>query len=131
MDPRSGSELEWRWRLPSGSPSDAPRCLLARCRPLFESAAVTRVLAVKSLAGGILLATPDLLSRLRPSSTAAGTVIYMSDAVGRLVAVVDRASDAVVYTYDAVGTLLSITRQSASLVASRSFASRYSDGSRI
>lgn len=45
-----------------------------------------------------------------PISTA--DIVYIYDESGRLVAVMDPASDTVIYTYDAVGNLLSISRQS-------------------
>jgi YD repeat-containing protein len=49
---------------------------------------------------------------------AAADVNYIYDALGRLVAVVDSASNEVaIYAYDSVGNLLSITRQSGSDVA--------------
>ena len=44
-------------------------------------------------------------------------IVYVYDELGRLVAVIDTASEAAVYSYDAVGNLLSISRYSASTVS--------------
>lgn len=51
----------------------------------------------------------------------AADIVYLYDRLGRLIAVVDPASDTAVYSYDAVGNLLSIARQSSSTVAIVSF----------
>ncbi len=47
----------------------------------------------------------------------AADIVYHYDRLGRLIAVVDPASDTAVYNYDAVGNLLSITRHASSSVA--------------
>ena len=47
----------------------------------------------------------------------AADIVYHYDRLGRLIAVVDPASDTAVYNYDAVGNLLSITRHTSSSVA--------------
>jgi len=47
----------------------------------------------------------------------AADITYLYDRLGRLIAVVDPASDTAIYSYDAVGNLLSIARQSSATVA--------------
>jgi YD repeat-containing protein len=47
----------------------------------------------------------------------AADIVYLYDRLGRLIAVVDPASDTAVYSYDAVGNLLAITRQTSSTVS--------------
>ena len=48
------------------------------------------------------------------SAQTSGDITYVYDELGRLVAVIDPASDAAIYTYDAVGNILSIDRYAAS-----------------
>ncbi len=55
-------------------------------------------------------------------ATPASGVSYVYDELGRLVAVVDPASDTATYSYDAVGNLVSISRQSSSVVSILEFA---------
>jgi YD repeat-containing protein len=50
-------------------------------------------------------------------ATAAQTVRYVYDELGRLVAVIAPSGEAAVYKYDAVGNLLSITRENSGAVA--------------
>jgi YD repeat-containing protein len=61
-----------------------------------------------------------LLFGLRHGS--AGDISYVYDALGRLVAVIDPASDTATYQYDAVGNLLGITSQSSAVVSVIGFA---------
>ena len=49
---------------------------------------------------------------IMPASATAADVVYIYDEVGRLIAVVDPATETATYSYDAVGNLLSISRQS-------------------
>lgn len=51
------------------------------------------------------------------SSLNAADVSYVYDNLGRLIAVIDPATDTAVYSYDAVGNLLGITRQNSSTLA--------------
>ena len=52
----------------------------------------------------------------------AGTVQYVYDGLGRLIAVIDPAGDTTRYSYDAAGNLLSVTRNSSSQLSIISFA---------
>ena len=47
----------------------------------------------------------------------AGDISYVYDDAGRLLAVIDPASDTAIYAYDAVGNLTGITRQASSTLA--------------
>mgnify|MGYP001562143563 FL=1 len=61
-----------------------------------------------------------LLAALVPAMTlpgAAGDISYVYDQLGRLMAVIDPATDTAVYSYDAVGNLLGITRQNSATLA--------------
>jgi YD repeat-containing protein len=51
------------------------------------------------------------------NGTASADITYVYDRIGRLIGVVDPASDTAVYRYDAVGNLTSISRQSSALVS--------------
>jgi YD repeat-containing protein len=55
------------------------------------------------------------LTGLLPSG--AGDISYVYDQLGRLMAVIDPATDTAIYTYDAVGNLLGITRQNSATLA--------------
>ena len=55
--------------------------------------------------------------RLGPTSADASDITYVYDGLGRLIAVVDPASDTAVFSYDATGNLLSISRQASALVS--------------
>jgi YD repeat-containing protein len=46
----------------------------------------------------------------------AAPISYVYDDLGRLIAVIDEASEMAIYQYDAVGNLLSISRQPSSTV---------------
>jgi YD repeat-containing protein len=69
-----------------------------------------------------------LLSAPAPAHADIG---YVYDALGRLRAVVDPASDAAIYSYDAVGNLLSITRHPATQVDVLEFPATAAPGSVI
>ena len=56
------------------------------------------------------------------AGTQAGTVQYVYDGLGRLIAVIDPAGDTTRYSYDAAGNLLSVTRNSSSQLSIISFA---------
>jgi YD repeat-containing protein len=67
---------------------------------------------------GLAFCTALVALALLSHSVAAGEVRYVYDALGRLVAVIDIATNqAALYQYDAVGNLTAIERQSASLVS--------------
>lgn len=55
------------------------------------------------------------LTGLLPSG--AGDISYVYDNLGRLMAVIDPATDTAIYSYDAVGNLLGITRQNSATLA--------------
>jgi IPT/TIG domain/RHS Repeat len=75
---------------------------------------LTRSLA--RLASAVVVAS--LLVLLGAPAPAAADITYIYDALGRLRAVVNPASnEAAIYSYDAVGNLLSISRQSAAVVS--------------
>ena len=70
--------------------------------------------------GWILLGPAPAWENGRPILTqgaASADITYVYDRIGRLVGVVDPASDTAVYHYDAVGNLTSISRQSSALVS--------------
>jgi YD repeat-containing protein len=50
-------------------------------------------------------------------SSSAGDISYVYDNLGRVIAVIDPATDTAVYAYDAVGNLTGITRQASSTLA--------------
>lgn len=52
-----------------------------------------------------------------PPQLSAADISYVYDNLGRVVAVIDPATDTAVYTYDAVGNLTGITRQASSTLA--------------
>jgi YD repeat-containing protein len=58
-----------------------------------------------------------LLMSVTNRGQASNEIVYVYDELGRLVAVIDTASEAAVYKYDAVGNLLSISRYSAAQVS--------------
>jgi YD repeat-containing protein len=69
---------------------------------------------------GVVLAAVVMLlgvQVLAPTPADAADIVYLYDRLGRLIAVVDPASDTAVYSYDAVGNLLGIARQSSSTVS--------------
>jgi YD repeat-containing protein len=69
------------------------------------------------LAGGVLALVTMLLPS--PSQLSAGDISYVYDNLGRVLAVIDPASDTAIYSYDSVGNLTGITRQtSATLIDS-------------
>ena len=63
--------------------------------------------------GALILALS--LTGLLPSG--AGDISYVYDQLGRLMAVIDPATDTAIYSYDAVGNLLGITRQNSATLA--------------
>ena len=68
------------------------------------------------------LAKVLLLAALLLAGTAqAGTVQYVYDGLGRLVAVVDEAGSTTVYTYDPAGNILSVANSSSSQLAIATF----------
>jgi YD repeat-containing protein len=67
------------------------------------------------LALGALAAGSILLELM--TGIANADITYVYDRLGRLIGVIDPASDAAVYHYDAVGNLTSISRQSSALVS--------------
>jgi len=68
-------------------------------------------------AGLVLLLLVVGAITMGPAPGEAADIVYHYDRLGRLIAVVDPASDTAVYNYDAVGNLLSITRHASSSVA--------------
>lgn len=54
---------------------------------------------------------------LMPAAFQAGDISYVYDSLGRLIAVIDPATDTAVYSYDAVGNLIGVTRQTSSTLA--------------
>lgn len=63
------------------------------------------------------LAVTGVLSLALTVPSPAGDISYVYDNLGRLLAVIDPASDTAVYVYDAVGNLTGITRQASSTLA--------------
>jgi YD repeat-containing protein len=64
-----------------------------------------------------VLAVTGILSLVTTVPSPAGDISYVYDNVGRLLAVIDPATDTGVYQYDAVGNLTGITRQASSTLA--------------
>lgn len=69
---------------------------------------------VQGLAG-LTLTTALILGPCTPSG--AGDISYVYDPLGRLIAVIDPATDTAIYSYDAVGNLSGITRQNSATLA--------------
>jgi YD repeat-containing protein len=63
------------------------------------------------------LAVAGVLSLAMNAPSPAADISYVYDNLGRLLAVIDPASDTAVYAYDAVGNLTGITRQASSTLA--------------
>jgi YD repeat-containing protein len=74
----------------------------SRCRPVVEVVSVLMLLAA-------------LFSQ--PTQVSAADISYVYDNLGRLIAVIDPATDTAVYSYDAVGNLTGITRQASATLA--------------
>lgn len=66
---------------------------------------------------GLVAATAFALTCLVILSGVAADISYVYDDAGRLMAVIDPASDTAMYAYDSVGNLTGITRQSSSTLA--------------
>jgi YD repeat-containing protein len=63
------------------------------------------------------LAVAGVLSLTITAPSPAGDISYVYDNLGRVLAVIDPATDTAVYQYDAVGNLTGITRQASSTLA--------------
>jgi YD repeat-containing protein len=63
----------------------------------------------RGLAGGVLALVTMLLAS--PPQLVAADISYVYDNLGRVLAVIDPASDTAVYQYDVVGNLTGITRR--------------------
>lgn len=66
--------------------------------------------------GGSALALAALLL-VSPPQLSGADISYVYDNLGRVIAVIDPATDTAVYAYDAVGNLTGITRQASSTLA--------------
>ena len=110
MDPKGCScNCVRRLRSPSAS----------RLRHSFRSLGSTAIKRVRALVG--------LGFALLGALAFAGDVRYIYDDLGRLIAVVDVATETAVYTYDAVGNILSIARQPSSQVSVLEFTPKSGD----
>jgi len=76
---------------------------------------ISRWQRVRSTVRTVALILALSLTGLLPSG--AGDISYVYDQVGRLMAVIDPATDTAIYSYDAVGNLLGITRQNSATLA--------------
>jgi YD repeat-containing protein len=82
----------------------------------FRERLALGVLAISWILFGPIPACEDGLVILTKGAASAD-INYVYDRIGRLIGVVDPASDTAVYNYDAVGNLTSISRQSSALVS--------------